>query len=158
MILGVTFVTKRGILRNNVGPLAGFVMSLVIKIKIAPREKKGEEAKAGEEEETSLILVREDSQRKEETHHMQRKEVVKNQTRVTEQGMTVQTILALQIWTDPVDQDLIQVQREGKILPHEEKSRKENQTKTDTTKLTELLPHIVTEELVGKLILPLHFR
>ena len=89
MILGVTFVTKKVIQRINAGPLAGFVMSLVIKIKIAPREKKGEEAKAGEEEETSLILVREDSQRKEETHHMQRKEVVKNQTRVTEQRMTV---------------------------------------------------------------------
>ena len=73
---------------------------------------------------------------------MQRKEVVKSQTRVTEQGMTVQMILVLLIWTDPVDQDLIQVQRERKILPHKEKSRKENQTKTDTTKLTELLPHM----------------
>ena len=64
MILDVTFVTERGILRNNVGPLAGFVMSLVIRIKIGQREKKGEEAKAGEEEETSPILVREDDQRK----------------------------------------------------------------------------------------------
>ena len=146
MILGVTFVTKRGIQRNNAGPLAGFVMSLVIKIKIAPREKKGEEAKAGEEEEISLILVREDSQRKEETHHMQRKEMVKNQTGITEQGMTVQTSLDLQTWTDLVDQDLILVQKEEKILLHEEKNPKEDQTKTDTTQLTELFPLTVTEE------------
>ena len=137
MTLGVTYVTERGILRNNVGPLAGFVMSLVIRIKIAPREKKGEEAKAGEEEETSQILVREDSQRKEEIHHMQRREVIKNQTGITEQGMTVQTSLALQTLTDLVDQDQDQIlaQKEEKILLHEERNQKikeEDQTKTDT--------------------------
>ena len=154
----MTFVTEKGILRNNVGPLAGFVMSLVIGIKTAPREKKGEEAKAGEEEETSLILVREDSQRKEETHHMQRKEVVKNQTGVTEQGMTVQTSLDLQTWTDLVDQDLILVQKEEKILLHEEKNPKENQTKADTMQIPELFPHTVIEELGVKLILLPPFR
>ena len=104
MILGVTYVTERGILRSNVGPPAGYVMSQVIRTRTAPKEsKKGEEAKAVEEEGTSLILVREDSQRKEETHHMQRKEVIINRTGVTEQGMTVQTMHNLKI--EKVDHD-----------------------------------------------------
>ena len=133
MILGVTYVTERGILRSNVGPPAGYVMSQVIRTKIAPKEsKKGEKAKAVEEEEISLILDREDSQSRDETHHIQRKGMVKNQTGKTEQGMTVQTSLVLQTWTDLVDQDPILVQKEEKILLQEEKHPREDQTKTDT--------------------------
>ena len=158
-MLGVTYVTGRDILRKNVGPPAGYAMSLVIRTRIAPREtKKEEEVKAVEEENTSQILDREASQRKEETHHMQRKEMVKNQTGITEQEMTVQTSLDRQTWTDLVDQDLTLVQKEEKILLHEEKSQRENQTKADTTQLAELVPHTVIEELGVKLILPLHFR
>ena len=135
MILGVIYVTGRDILRKNVGPPAGYAMRLVIGTRIAPREtKKEEEVKAVEEEETNPILDREASQRREETHHIQRKEMVKNQTGITEQGMTVQMSLDLQTWTDLVDQDLIQVQKEEKILLHEERNQKikeEDQTKTD---------------------------
>ena len=134
----MTFVTEKGILRNNIVHLAGFAMSLVIEIVTAQRKKKGEEAKVGEEEEMIQILVREDNLRKGGTLHMQRRKVIRNQTKVTEQGMIVQMSL-VQIWTDPVDQDqdLIQAQREKKILPQEEKSQKEDQTKTGTTKWTE---------------------
>ena len=86
----------------------------------------------------SQTLVREDNPRKGGTLHMQRRKVLRNQTKVTEQGMIVQMSL-IQIWTDPVDQDqyLIQAQREVKILPQEEKSQKQDETKTGTTKLTE---------------------
>ena len=79
----MTFVTEKGILRNNVVHLAGFAMSLVIGTRIAPREKKGEEAKVGEEEEMIQILVREDNLRKGGTLHMQRRKVIRNQTKVT---------------------------------------------------------------------------
>ena len=68
----MTFVTEKGILRNNVVHLAGFAMSLVIEIVTAQRKKKGEEAKVGEEEEMLHILVREDNLRKGGTLHMQR--------------------------------------------------------------------------------------
>ena len=134
----MTFVTKKGILKSNVVHLAGFAMSLVIEIVTAQRKKKGEEAKVGEEEEMIQILVREDNLRKGGTLHMQRRKVIRNQTKVTEQGIIVQMGL-VQIWTDPVDQDqdLIQAQREKKILPQEEKRKKEDQTKTGTTWWTE---------------------
>ena len=140
---GATFVTEKVILRNNVAHPAGYVMSQVRRTRTVPKEAmKGEEAKAVEEEEISLILNREDSQGREETHHIQRKGMVKNQTGITEQGMTVQTSLALQTLTDLVDQDQDQilVQKEEKILLHEERNPKikeEDQTKTDTTRVTE---------------------
>ena len=106
MMLGVIYATGRDILRKNVGPPAGYAMSLVIRTRIAPREtKKEEEVKAVEEEETNPILDREASQRREETHHIQRKGRVKNQTRITEQGMTVLTSLDLWTMTDLVYQD-----------------------------------------------------
>ena len=135
------FVTKKVIQRNNVVHLAGFATSLVIEIVTARRKKKEEEAKVGEEEEMIQILVREDNLRKGETLHMQRRKVIRNQTEVTEQGMIVQMSL-VQIWIDPVgqDQDLIQAQRKKKILLHEERNPKikeEDQTKTDTTRVTE---------------------
>ena len=138
LMSGATVVTEKGILRNNVVHPAGYAMSLVTGTGTAQREKRGEEARVGEEEEMSQILVREDNPRKGGTLHMQRRKVIRNQTKVTEQGMIVQMGL-VQIWTDPVDQDqdLIQAQREKKILPQEEKSQKEDQTKTGTTRWTE---------------------
>ena len=158
-MLGVIYATGRDNLRKNVGPPAGYAMRLVIGTRIAPREtKKEEEVKAVEEENTSQILDREASQRKEETHHMQRKEMVKNQTGITEQKITAQTSLDRRTWTDIVDQDLILAQKEEKILLHEEKNPKGNQTKADTMEISELFPHTVIEELGVKLILPLHFR
>ena len=86
----------------------------------------------------SQTLVREDNPRKGGTLHMQRRKVIRNQTKVTELGMIVQVSL-VQIRIDPVsqDQDLIQAQREKKILPQEERSQKEDQTKTDITRVIE---------------------
>ena len=158
MILGVIYVTGRDILRKNAGPPAGYAMRLDIRTKTVQRKnKKEEEVKAVEEEETNPILDREASQRREETHHIQRKGMVKNQTGITEQGMTVQTSLDLQTWTDLVDQDLILVQKKEKILLHEEKNPKGNQTKADTMEISELFPHTVIEELGAELTLPLPF-
>ena len=103
-----------------------------------PYSPGGETAAVGEEEEMIQILVREDNLRKGETLHMQRRKVIRNQTEVTEQGMLVLMSL-VQIWINPVgqDQDLIQAQRERKILHQEERSQKEDQTKTDITRVIE---------------------
>ena len=135
---GATFVTKKVIQKNNVVHPAGYAMNQVTGTLTARREKIEEEARVGEEEEMSQILVRENNPRKGGTLHMQRRKVIKNQTGITEQGMTVQTSLALQTLTDLVDQDQDQilVQKEEKILLHEERNPKikeEDQTKTDTT-------------------------
>ena len=138
---GATFVTEKVILRNNVAQPAGYAMSQVTGTLTAQREKIEEEARVGKEEEMSQTFVREDNPRKGGTLHMQRRKVIRNQTKVTEQGMIVQMSL-VQIWIDPVgqDQDLIQAQRKKKILLHKERNPKikeEDQTKTDTTRVTE---------------------
>ena len=122
------------------------------------KDKKEEEVKAMEEEEISQVLDRETSQRREETHHIQRKGRVKNQTRITEQGMTVLTSLDLQTMTDLVDQDRILVQRKKKTPLHKEKTLKRNQAKADTMEIAELFPHTAIEESGAKLTLPLPFR
>ena len=138
MISGATFVTEKGILRNNVVHLAGYAMSRVTGTRTAPRKKKGEEARVGGEEEMSQILAREDNLRKGRTLHFQRRKTIRNQTKITELGMIVQVSL-VQIRIDRVsqDQDLIQAQREKRTLPKEEKIQKEDQTKADITRVTE---------------------
>ena len=69
---------------------------------------------------------------------MQRRKVIRSKAKVTELGTIVQVSL-VQIRIDPVsqDQDLIQAQRERKILHQEERSQKEDQTKTDITRVIE---------------------
>ena len=135
---GATFVTKKVILRNNVAHPAGYAMSQVTGTLTALREKIEEEARVGEEEEMSQTLVREDNPRKGGTLHMQRRKVIRSQAKVTELGTIVQVSL-VQIRIDPVSQDpdLIQAQRERKILHQEERSQKEDQTKTDITRVIE---------------------
>ena len=82
------YTTGRAIRRKNASPPVGYAKRLDIGIRTVQRKnKKEEEVKAVEEVETSQILDREASQRREETHHIQRKEMVKNQTGITEQEM-----------------------------------------------------------------------
>ena len=93
MISGATFVTEKGILRNNVVHLAGYAMSWGTGTRTAPRKKRGEEARVGGEEEMSQILAREDNLRKGRTLRMQRRKTIRNQTKITELGMIVQVSL-----------------------------------------------------------------
>ena len=135
---GATLVTKKVIPKNNVVHPAGYAMNQVTGTLTARREKIEEEARVGEEEEMSQTLVREGNPRKGGTLHMQRRKVIRSQAKVTELGTIVQVSL-VQIRIDPVSQDpdLIQAQREKKILHQEERSQKEDQTKTDITRVIE---------------------
>ena len=84
------------------------------------------------------ILVRGDNQRKGGIHLMQKTKATRSQVKVTGLGIIVQVSL-VQTRIDPVSQDpdLIQAQRERKILHQEERSQKEDQTKTDITRVIE---------------------
>ena len=137
MTSDVTFATEKDILKNSAVLHAGSVMSQGTGTRTAPRKKKRGEARAEGEEETNQIREREDNLRKERILPMQRRKIIIKATKTTEQEMIVpMNLILIRIDQASQDQDQIQAPRQKRRLPQEEKIRKEDLSKADTTRIT----------------------